>query len=77
MGLDARLEEIFVAWFDYEHAGDEDAKGLAKVHRNKLIEDVLRQNRSDGDVAVFLRAFNEDYRKWVIYSRLKTGRKRF
>jgi hypothetical protein len=78
VALDSRLAAIFEAWFDYDHAVDEDAKAPAKSKRNDLIEAALKEKKSDAMVTDFLRAFRDDYRKWMLDSRLKQGkRKRF
>ena len=78
MALDSRLAAIFEAWFDYDHATDEDAKGAAKCKRNEQIEAALKEKKSQATITDFLRAFRDDYRKWMIDTRLKQGtRKRF
>ena len=78
MALDPRLLGIFEAWFDYDYAADEDAKAVAKSKRNELIEAVLKEKESQATTTDFLRAFRDDYRKWMLDSRLKHGiRKRF
>ena len=78
VALDYRLAAIFEAWFDYDHATDEDAKAVSKAKRNELIDAALKEKKSHATITDFLRAFRDDYRKWMIDTRLKQGnRKRF
>jgi hypothetical protein len=60
VALDRRLAAIFEAWFDYDHASDEDAKGPAKAKRDDLIEAALKDKNSHATVMDFLRAFAND-----------------
>lgn len=78
MALDPRKQEIFEAWFDYDHALDEDTKGAAKCKRNDLIRDLLASKKSSANINAFLDCFRKDYIEWMHSSgHKKSGRKRF
>lgn len=77
MAIDPRKESIFKAWFDYEHAIDEEAKLTARRNRNQLIQSLLDSSSVASDVTLFLRCFQKDYREWQVSEGLKIARKRF
>lgn len=74
MALDPRLEKIFAAWYDYEHAGDEDEKHVRKQERNALIESALRGVTPFVSLGDFLHAYLPEYRRWVIRKGLSRPR---
>ena len=78
MAIDSRKQEIFEAWYEYDHSADEDSKISAKVRRNSLVQQLLDANGVTSDVTHFLRCFHEDYRQWQIGEGLKkVARRRF
>ncbi len=77
MAIDAGLERIFEAWYDYDHAIDEDAKSDHSHVRAGLIKSVMLKNRASGTVSDFLHVYRERYREWVIRKHGSTPRKRF
>ncbi len=64
--LDTRLEKIFEAWYDYDHALDEDQKEYNRDLRARLIKEALRAVPKFGGVGDFLHAYLPKYRRWVI-----------
>lgn len=77
MAIDPRKEAIFEAWFDYEHATDEEEKISAKRKRADLIHDLLEASRVPADVTLFLRCFHKDYLEWLVASGHRKPRRRF
>ena len=77
MAIDPRKANIFEAWFDYEHAADEDAKLAARRKRNQLIQELLDSSSVASDVTLFLRCFQKDYLEWQVSEGLKKARRRF
>jgi hypothetical protein len=77
VSIDPRLEHIFEAWFDYDHATDEDAKLHSRQRRASLILTALESLKSEGTVGDFLHIFRDDYREWSIRKQLSAPRRRF
>jgi hypothetical protein len=75
--LDARLEQIYEAWFDYEHSIDEDAKAHSKVRRAGLIMAAVKEAKASVTVSDFLHHYRDGYRDWAVRKLLKTPRTRF
>lgn len=77
MSLDPKLESIFMAWYEYDHASDEQTKALRRAHRDALIRVALLPH--DLRITDFLRTYRDDYRKWLIDSKLdaRFRRRRF
>ena len=75
--MDARLEKIFEAWYDYEHAGDEDAKIYHREQRAKLVQDSVRVLPTFYSVGDFLHRYRDAFREWAIKRNLRSPRKRF
>jgi hypothetical protein len=75
--LDPKLEAIFSAWYEYDHAPDEQTKALRGAHRDGLIRAALLPH--DLRIVDFLRTYRDDYRKWLIDSKLdlRFRRRRF
>ena len=76
MAINPQLERIFEAWYNYDHAFDEAAKSLYGSQRNSMIRAALHGQRADFRIADFLRVYRDDYRKWMIDSKLSGGRRR-
>jgi hypothetical protein len=77
VAIDPRKEAIFEAWFDYEHAVDEEAKIKAKAHRAELIHSLLEETHVAGDVTLFLRCFHSHYLEWQVGAGHRKARRRF
>jgi hypothetical protein len=77
VSIDPRLEHIFEAWFDYDHAVDEDAKAHNKQKRADLIMSAMRTARLSATVGEFLHSYRDDYRDWAARKLLSTPRRRF
>ena len=77
MSIDLRLEQIFEAWFDYEHSTDEDAKTHNKQKRASLILGVMKTGKISATVGQFLHTYRDAYREWAVRKLLVTPRKRF
>jgi len=75
--VDTRLEQIFEAWYDYEHSPDEDAKANNKHRRAVLIMNTLKQAKVSGTVGDFLHHYRDQYQNWAVRKHLKSPRKRF
>ncbi len=77
MSIDQRLEIIFREWFDYEHAGDEDAKYNHKLKRAELIVEAMKTMKTTASVGDFLHCYRDDYRTWIVRMKLGAPRRRF
>ena len=75
--MDPRQELIFEAWFDYEHATDEEAKAAHKQRRSSLIVSAMREAKVNGTVGDFLHSYRDRYRDWTVAKLLKLPRRRF
>jgi ABC-type dipeptide/oligopeptide/nickel transport system ATPase subunit len=84
--MDARQEKIFEAWYDYDHAIDEDGKAYSKDQRTRLIQEAVQFYKAQQpsgslqpfvSVGDFLHVYRDQYRQWAMRKNLKTPRKRF
>lgn len=50
-----------MAWYEYDHASDEQTKALRRAHRDALIRVALLPH--DLRITDFLRTYRDDYRK--------------
>lgn len=77
MPIDPRKQQIFEAWYDYDHAANEEEKGLKKRVRNDLIRHILEETNSSASVSYFLHCFREAYIEWQHGSGYRKGSRRF
>jgi hypothetical protein len=84
--MDARLEKIFEAWYDYDHPTDEDAKAYARDHRARLIQEAVQFYKTQQaagsiqpfvSVSDFLHIYRDQFRQWAIRKNLKSPKRRF
>jgi hypothetical protein len=77
MPVDSRLESIFHAWFDYDHATEEEAKIHARETRASLIRNELDRHQIKAEIADFLHNYRDRYREWVIRRSGTVSKRRF
>ena len=75
--MDARLEKILEAWYDYDHALDEFQKEYHREQRARYIQEAVKALDTYVSVQDFLHARRDQYRDWAIKRNLKSPKKRF
>jgi hypothetical protein len=76
VAINPQLERIFDAWYNYDHAFDEATKRLYGSQRDSMIRAALHAQQANFRIADFLRVYRDDYRKWMIDSKLSKERRR-
>lgn len=59
-------EQIFHAWYDYNHALDEDEKASAKIKRDQLIRRAFEERGFPPDISGFLHTYRDAFREYSI-----------
>jgi hypothetical protein len=84
--MEARLEKIFEAWYDYDHSTDEEGKIYARDQRARLIQEAVQFYKGQQvagtiqpfvSVGDFLHMYRDEYRIWTIRKNLRTPKRRF